>query len=150
MTRMRKMVFVSFCAALLLVAVSAVRADDSGSSPASLAPQIADSPLLTPEPELMFGCHSHCLGSYTTAISGGPSDWGMGASCTEATNNLNNSVFNTADSHCIDLGFDGACNVTVVVTTGCYWSSMKGMYQIDGYGNHSCIVTICIDPPPPY
>jgi len=106
----------------------------------------AESPLLfTPAPDLKIGgCRIRCLGTYTTAIGGGPSDWGMGSSCAVAEPALTNALYARADDYCWNNGFDGACSVVQVTTSACYFNGT--MFQTDGYANFKCSSTICIDP----
>lgn len=102
-----------------------------------------EAPLFTPAPENKLVC-TKCLGLRTTAPSAGePSAWGFGASCAAASSDLNNQLWGQADDGCYNAGLDGACSVTTVVTTACYWSTEYNAYQIDGYANYKCSVYIC-------
>jgi len=96
-----------------------------------------------------WACTYRCVSGFTTAINGGPSDWGMASTCAAAQTALTNSLFNTADANCYNRGYDGVCGtVTQVTTTPCYFNGT--MFQIDAYANHSCLREICIDPIDPY
>jgi len=139
--------FLAFCTASLFV-VSAW----AGEGSAVAKPVIgAEAPLFTPAPELKIGgCRTRCIGSYTTSNNGASSAWGMGSNCSAAQANLDAVLFNQADQNCLALGTDGACSVTTVVTTGCYWNGNIFAYQVSGYANYRCLATTCIEPPPPY
>ena len=96
-----------------------------------------------------WACTFRCISGFTTAINGGPSDWGMGSSCTAAQSALTAALFDRADANCYNRNYDGVCGtVTQVTTTACYFNGT--MFQIDAYANHSCGRTICIDPIDPY
>jgi hypothetical protein len=140
MSKVSKLALVACMASLLIVGMAWAGEASGAASPLIKAPNF------TPAPENRT-CHGHCGGSHSTAINGGPSDWGMGNSCTEAQTALTNSLYSTSDNQCVNLGLDGVCGtITQVTTTACYFNTMKGMYQIDGYAIHPCAWTICIGP----
>src|SRR5215216_7120697 len=135
-----RFVFVGLCAASLFA--SSAWAGEGGAAVNSAIG--AEAPLSTPAPELKIGgCRTRCIGSYTTSINGGPSAWGMGSTCSTAQTDLDARLFDQADTHCVELGYDGACSVTTVITGPCYWQPSINGYQTSGYANHSCLSTIC-------
>jgi hypothetical protein len=138
-----RFVFAGLCAASLF-ASSAWAADGSAVANPVIG---AEAPLFTPAPELKIGgCRTRCVDSYTTSVNGGPSAWGMGSTCSAAQTDLDAHLLAQADAHCLDLGYDGACSVTTVITGLCYWQPSINGYQTSGYADHSCLSTICIDP----
>ena len=96
------------------------------------------------------GCRFRCISGFTTSSSyGGPSDWGMGWTCSEAHSSFSSSVFNTADQNCLNRGYEGVCGtIYEVMTTACYFNGT--MFQVSGYADHSCGREVCIDPIDPY
>jgi hypothetical protein len=102
-----------------------------------------ESQLFTPAPEPKIIC-DRCLGLYTTAPAPGQaSAWGLGSSCSAAQADLTSQLWQQAENNCLNLGHDGACSVTTVVTGACWWSAAYGKYVVDGYANHKCAVTLC-------
>lgn len=99
-------------------------------------------------PEAQAGCRYRCLGNYSSSPGGGqPSDWGMGSSCVAAEADFDAHLWATANDLCYSMGHvDGACSVTKVTTTACYFNTDINMYQVDGYSLYKCSVEICIDP----
>ena len=146
MAKPYRFTFLAFCTASLFVGSAW-----AGEGGAVLAKPVigAEAPLFTPAPELKIGgCRTRCIGSYATSTNGASSAWGMGSNCSAAQADLDAFLFNQADQNCLALGTDGACSVTTVVTTPCYWNGYS--YQFSGYANYRCFVTTCIEPPPPY
>ncbi|HYO14652.1 MAG TPA: hypothetical protein VE685_15765 [Thermoanaerobaculia bacterium] len=93
--------------------------------------------LLTP-PDAAATCGPTPFGIYCDRCANPratPLNWGVGATCQEATNNLRSRA-----SQDIFCGEYGPCDVTLVITGACWWNDMKGMYQVDGYLTYRCKV----------
>jgi hypothetical protein len=145
MTKLCRVAFVALCVASLFSVTAAWAAEGTVANPAIGS----EAPLFTPAPELK-GCTFRCISGFSTNIGGGPSDWGMGSSCAAAQSAFSSALFNRADANCYNRGYeDGVCGtITEVITTGCYFNGT--MFQIDGYADHSCGRTVCIEPKDPY
>lgn len=89
-----------------------------------------DEQLFTPDPDAKGTCIS-CVGSYSTAVN-----WGMGATCAAAFQDLENHVLPEAHDFCRTTigGLTRACDFELVGT--CYYSG--GQYVVDGYGAFGC------------
>lgn len=80
-------------------------------------------------------CESYT--DFTTA-----NNWGKGADCTAAHNQLLSLVNQEAHADC--GGITATCLGTLVIMTECHWNGM--MWQEDGYRNYSCKVCGPITP----
>jgi len=144
MQKICRLAFAVLCMAALFAGTAAWAAEGG---PVANPVVGAEAPLFTPAPELK-GCTFRCISGFTTAINGGPSDWGMGSSCAVAQSALTAALFDRADANCYSRGYeDGVCGtITQVTTTACYFNGT--MFQVDAYANHSCGRTICIEKEP--
>lgn len=64
--------------------------------------------------------------------------WSKGNSCDEAQANFPSFCWDYADNACYSFGYDGACQVSPVITSSCWFDAGIGMYVFDGYADHGC------------
>jgi hypothetical protein len=145
MSRLYRVVCMTLCLVSLFSLGVATKAWADGGT-ASNPVVGSDLPLFNPAPQNKLpppgGCRTWCaLGGFTTAVNGGASDWGMGATCAEAQAAFSSAVRNKAANGCSNWPESlGWCNLTEV-TGGCFFNGT--MFQIDGYANYGCLVVIC-------
>jgi len=75
-------------------------------------------------------CYCQTNNDYST-----PENWGMGADCTAAQNDLAIHVNSVARADC---GATQTCLGTLHLVNACWWNGT--MYQADGYRDYSCKV----------
>ncbi len=90
----------------------------------------------TPSPAWAI-CYCETWDDYATA-----QNWGMGADCTAAHNDLLAHV--NAEAHANCGGITKTCLGSLVITGSCWWTGSQ--YQEDGYRFYSCKVCGPIGP----
>ena len=78
-----------------------------------------------PDPVFAVGC---------TCVPGGSVNCsGVGATCTQATNNFQNDCDSEADVSC---SLDGVCSVTITLQNPCQWTGTQ--YEVTGRAHVRC------------
>lgn len=125
-------------AVLALVPSIGVTAEPPAPDAVQVDPMPVESDLFTPEAESKI---PECGEGYTTSPGGGAaSAWGFGGTCNTSYDDLVAKVTTQANNNCVGIGHEIACNIQVVVTAPCWYSSGYGQYVTDGYANHGCLV----------